>query len=219
MEIQDESESDITGKQQHGFKKGCSTLSLGLEIQSLIARALDEDNYAIMASLDLSAAFDVVNISLLMKKFQIIGLPLDLVELINLWLSNRSFYVSIDNQNSILFDLMSGTMQGSILGPILYAIYVSPVFDLLTMSSFADDNFTVRWNKDKSELIKEMENDLDTLTKWLSDSGLKVNESKTELVLFYRKDCRKVTLRINNTQITSLDYMNVLGVVFDSKLQ
>jgi hypothetical protein len=67
MEIQDESGIDITGKQQHGFKKGCSTLSLGLEIQSLIARALDEDHYAIMASLDLSAAFDVVNIPLLIK--------------------------------------------------------------------------------------------------------------------------------------------------------
>jgi hypothetical protein len=87
------------------------------------------------------------------------------------------------------------------------------------MSSFADDNFTVRWNKVKSKLIKELEKDLETLTKWLSDSGLKVNESKTELVLFYRKDCRKVIIRINNTQITSLDYINVLGVVFDSKLQ
>jgi hypothetical protein len=64
LEIQDESGVDITGKQQHGFKKGRSTLILGLKIQSLIARALDEDNYAIMASLVLSAAFDVVNISL-----------------------------------------------------------------------------------------------------------------------------------------------------------
>jgi hypothetical protein len=72
---------------------------------------------------------------------------------------------------------MSGTVQGSILGPILYAIYVSPVFDLITMLSFADDNFTVRWNKDKSKLIKELEKDLETLIKWLSDSGLKVNES------------------------------------------
>jgi hypothetical protein len=83
---------------------------------------------------------------------------------------------------------------------------------------FADDNFTVCWNSDKNELIKDLEKELETLTKWLSDSGLKVNENKTELVLFYRKDCRRVTLRINNTRIWSLDYMNVLGVVFDSKL-
>jgi hypothetical protein len=87
------------------------------------------------------------------------------------------------------------------------------------MSSFADDNFTVCWNRDKNELIKDYEKDLETLTKWLHDSGLKVNENKTELVLFYRKDCRRETLRINNTQIMLLDYMNILGVVFDSKLQ
>ena len=52
---------DITGKQQHGFKAKHSTASAGLVLQSLIARALDEDNHVILASLDLSAAFDFVN--------------------------------------------------------------------------------------------------------------------------------------------------------------
>jgi hypothetical protein len=64
FEIQDESNVDITGKQLHGFKKGRSTLTLGLKIQSLIARAFDQDNYAIMASMDLSTAFALINICL-----------------------------------------------------------------------------------------------------------------------------------------------------------
>ena len=210
---------DITGKQQHGFKKGKSTLTLGLKIQSLIARALDEDNYALMASLDLSAAFDVVNIRLLIKRLKIMGLPEDVIELIKVWLTNRSFYVSVDNNNSTLFDLICGTVQGSILGPILYAIYISPIFDLVRMSSFADDNFTVIWNRDKNQLIRDMEKELETLTKWLKDSGLKVNESKTELVLFYRKDCRQISLILNGTPIESSSSMNVLGVIFDSRMQ
>jgi hypothetical protein len=66
---------------------------------------------------------------------------------------------------------------------------------------FADNNFTVCWSRDKNELIKDLEKDLETLTNWLSDSALRVNENKTKLVLFYSKDCRRVTLRINNTQI------------------
>ena len=67
LELQEESNVDITGKQQHGFKKGKGTLTLSLEIQSLIARALDDNNYVLVASLDLSAAFDVVNVDLLLS--------------------------------------------------------------------------------------------------------------------------------------------------------
>ena len=63
--MKDQEQVDLTGKQQHGCKKNKSTTTLGLKFQALLARALDENNYALMASLDLSAAFDVVNTKLL----------------------------------------------------------------------------------------------------------------------------------------------------------
>ena len=63
------------------LKKSKSTTTLGLQLQSLIARALDENNYILMASNDLSAAFDVVNVDLLISRIRIIGLPHDLVGL------------------------------------------------------------------------------------------------------------------------------------------
>ena len=119
---------DLSGKQQHGFKKSKSTATLGLQIQSLITRALDESNYVLMASVDLSAAFDVVNIDLLIDRLRIIGLPRDVIGLIRCWLKNRSFYVETNGITSIFYEINSGTIQGSILGPILYAIYVSPPF-------------------------------------------------------------------------------------------
>ena len=59
---------DITNKGQHGFKTGKSTNTAGLLVRSLIARALDEDNYALLASIDLSSAFDVVNVMLFIVK-------------------------------------------------------------------------------------------------------------------------------------------------------
>ena len=73
---------DITSKGQHGFKTGKSTNTAGLVVQSLIARALDEDNYALLASIDLSSAFDVVNVKLLIKRMKIVGLPEDLITLV-----------------------------------------------------------------------------------------------------------------------------------------
>ena len=66
LEIQESHNVDLTNSAQHGFKRKRSTASLSLTLQTLIAHALDDDNYAIMASLDLSAAFDVVNIKLLL---------------------------------------------------------------------------------------------------------------------------------------------------------
>ena len=172
-----------------------------------------------MASIDLSAAFDLVNIKLLMIRLTKIGLPKDILRLIELWLSKRSFFVNVNGENSIVIDLNCGTIQGSILGPILYAIYVSPLFDLLKLTNFADDNFVLRWNKCMTALISDMEKDLEIMTKWLKDSGLKVNESKTELCLFHRKDCPQITIRLNQKTVNSKTSMNVLGITFDSKLQ
>jgi hypothetical protein len=85
LEIQDEAMTDLTGKEQYRFKKGKSTLSFGLKLQSLIAKALDKSNYALKASIDLSAAFDLVNIPLLLKCLKIIGLPKEVTELIKVW--------------------------------------------------------------------------------------------------------------------------------------
>jgi hypothetical protein len=99
-----------------------------------------------MASLDLSTAFDIVNINLLIKRLKIIGIPHDVVDIIDIWLTDIYFYMSINGENSILFDLIWDTVQRSILGPILYAIYVSPLFDLFNLTNFADDIFVIWWN-------------------------------------------------------------------------
>ncbi len=65
LDIQEESGVDIMGKMQHGFRKGCSTVTAALELQAAIAESLDSNLYVAIASLDLSAGFDVINIKLL----------------------------------------------------------------------------------------------------------------------------------------------------------
>ena len=218
-EVESENKADITGMNQHGFKKARSTSTLTAKLQSLIARALDNDQFVLLASLDLSAAFDLVNVDLLMKRLKIVGLPEDITDLIEIWLRDRSFYVSIDGSNSILFDLLLGTVQGSILGPILYAIFVSPLFDIDEFDAFADDTYIPKCNSEIRILVDDMEKSLEAITKWLKKSGLKVNQDKTEVCLFYKTDVVPVTLSVEGVQIISKSTINVLGVLFDSKLQ
>ena len=217
-EIEDLHKIDFTGAKQHGFKRSRSTSTAGLEIQSEIARALDTNKYTLMASLDLSSAFDIVNINLLIKRLQIAGLPNDVINLIQIWLSDRTYYVSAKGFNSYIRISDIGTIQGSILGPFLYAIYVAPLQELYEVTMFADDKFPLASNVDLNQLIIEFETKLTTITKWLKDSGMKINETKTELCLFYRNDHAPVTIILNNIQITSKTSINVLGVQFDSKL-
>ena len=217
-EIEIDCDIDITGKEQHGFKKSKSTATAGLIIQSLIARALDRGEYSIMASVDLTAAFDVVNIELLIRRLKIVGLPDDVVSLVEIWLKNRSYYVTVNGEVSMLRLLLCGVVQGSILGPLLYALYVSPLFDLIKLTNFADDNFVVRWNRQIEELISATERDLEIMIGWLRGSGLKVNEIKTEICLFHKTDVRQITVTLNNCPIQSQNKMNVLGVLFDTKL-
>ena len=118
-----------------------------------------------------------------------------------------------------MLELVCGTVQGSILGPIIYAIYVSPLFDLHNLTNFADDNFIIRWSSHMPELISDLERSLEAITKWLRGSGLAVNDSKTELCLFHRLDQPRITINLFNSEIRSKNAMNVLGVTFDSKLQ
>ena len=102
---------------------------------------------ALMASLDLNAAFDVVNVELLQKRMNIFGILSDLVSLIKTWLTHRLFYISIDGQDSNLITSNYGKIHGSILGPMLYTIFVAPLFDLHKMSNYTDDNFVIKWKK------------------------------------------------------------------------
>ena len=71
-------------------------------LQSLIARALDDDHLVLLASLDLSAAFDIVNVGLLIKRLRVIGLPDDIVNLVRIWLKERLFYVSVNGVESYI---------------------------------------------------------------------------------------------------------------------
>ena len=94
------------------YSENKSTATAGLTLQSIISRALDDDNYVAMASIDLSAAFDIVNVDLLIKRLRIIGLPKDVVDLIKVWLKERYFYVSVHGVESMVMISWTGIIQG-----------------------------------------------------------------------------------------------------------
>lgn len=216
-ELDKKSGYNLTGKTQMGFKKGHSTTSLALTLQSKIARAIDNGKMAGLLSLDLTAAFDLVDHETLFNRMTSLGIPNQLVGLIKDWLSNRNAYVETNQTCSNFFRINKGTVQGSVLGPVLFAIYIRPVFNLAEIDAYADDSYLFKEADSLKELHDEIERKAEQIARWMRENGLLVNIAKTEFVVFAKRS-HSVTIKVMEQNITSTTTMRVLGVVFDEKL-
>ena len=218
IDIEDTQNVDLTNIMQHGFKKGRSTITALKEIQSRIARNIDQNDYVAVGSLDLSAAFDVVNIELLLKRLTTIGLPTDWLTLIESWLRNRAAFVEVLPDRSMLYNIDIGTVQGSILGPVLFSLFISPILQCNKTVAYADDSYTLVSGKEKENVIVELGTLLTKISIWFKSSGLKVNEGKTEITIFYKNNCHQENVNVNGKIIRTKDTIKVLGITMDTTL-
>jgi hypothetical protein len=118
------------------------------------------------------------------------------VNIIEEWLSDRNAYVEIDQNNSTFFPIKCGTVQGSVLGPVLFSLFIGPVYELDKMISYGDDSYIIAGGKTKEESKILLETSTNTVAAWLKDSGKKVNGEKTEIVVFYKNDTAPVQIRV-----------------------
>jgi hypothetical protein len=84
----------------------------------------------------------------------------------------------------MLYDVSIGRVQGSILGPVLFSLFFSPVFGLNNIVAYADDTYTITSSRTKNSAVIKLGNALTTISLWFRSSGLKVNEEKTEITIF-----------------------------------
>ena len=201
LNIKKEDGVDIFGKMQHGFRKGRSTVTAAIKLQACLAESMDDNNYMAVASLDLKAAFDVINIEQLMKCLERIGILGDLLEILKSWLTDRTAYVEESGICSPYIRVDCGTVQGSILGPVLFNLFTSPLIRAEKMLANADDNYPIGIGITKDEALADLQGRVIILEKWLSGSGRKVSVQKTELCIFHRYNSGKGHLTVNSVVI------------------
>ena len=120
-----------------------------------ITEALDRNDYAISLFIDLSKAFDTISHSILLKKLQHYGIRGLVYEFLKSYLSNRSQLVDIDGVYSNLLNITCGVPQGSILGPMLFMIYINDLHlcsELLKKNLFADDTTLIFTSSDLKKI-------------------------------------------------------------------
>lgn len=204
-------ENSIIGINQNGFLTKKSTQTAIATLMEFIYKNIEEDKTILAIFLDLCKAFDVVDHGILLQKLKIIGIEGNCLSLFKNYLKNRVQYTSICGYNSVARNVQSGVPQGSVLGPILFLVYINDVFDCRLKGSitlFADDTALFYAGR-ADEVFEQGQQDLATITHWTTHNNIRLNEDKCNYIIFNsRQDYGHRQLKINSTVLKEQQRVN-----------
>ena len=214
---------------QSAYRSDHSTETALLKICNDILSALDNKNVALLSLLDLSAAFDTIDHSILMSRLRTcFGISGSVLSWSESYFSGRFQSVSVHGTLSTPSPLLYGVPQGSVLGPILFVLYTYPLFTivnahLLSHHSFSDDNqlYITGPESEISSLVSSTQSCISQLKSWMTVNKLKFNEDKTEMILISSPKSNLTlpsSVDLNGCSITISSSVRNLGVTFDQSL-
>ena len=218
-------ENDLISSNQSGFKQGDSCINQLLSITHDIYQSLDQGYEVRGVFLDISKAFDKVWHKGLIHKLKQNGIGGPLLKILTDFLKSRKQRVVLNGQHSSWSDVLAGVPQGSILGPLLFLIFINDLSDGLQCNPkpFADDNSLFATVHEISKATNDLNNDLTKITKWFFQWKMSFNpdiSKQAHEVIFSRK--RYVSshspLTFNNIPAAQMNSQKHLGMQLDKKL-
>ena len=209
---------------QFGFLPESSTQDAILHLTEKIYSNLHRKLSTLAVYVDFSKCFDTLNRSILLKKLAIYGIRGIPLELFKSYLNDRSQAVKVNNIVSDFKPINAGVPQGSVLGPILYLIYVNEIpniSDKFSTCLFADDTTLIFENSNKYDLFNQCDYGVNLFFSWCCANRLSINISKTNLMLFSNvlTSTDIADVFINNIKIDYKSSTRFLGVIIDDKLK
>ena len=210
-------------KEQAGFRSGKSCTSQLLNLTQHIEDGYEEGMITGTAFVDLSAAYDTVNHRLLIQKLYNTTLDSQLCRVIQNLLSDRRFYVELNNERSRWRIQKNGLPQGSVLSPTLFNIYTNdqPILDGTRSFIYADDLCVTAQYPTFQEVEQQIEEALGELTHYYRSNSLRANPDKTQVTAFHlrnREAKRSLQVSWNGVDLENTDTPKYLGVTLDRTL-
>ena len=216
---------------QYGFRKYHSTELAALELVDWIHKEIDDNKIPFSVFLDLSKAFDTLDHDILLHKLQYYRITGTALDWFRSYLTERYQYVDYNGASSSMKLLTTGVPQGSILGPLLFIIYMNDIHTVsnnLNVILYADDttltsplcSFTYGGYHDINRVSTLINSEITKISEWLSVNKLSLNANKTKFMIFhnYQKvmtDSDIPQLEINNTPIERVTEFNFLGITIN----
>ena len=208
--------------QQFGFRPGHSTELAALRLANHLITVMDNCKVPTNIYIDLSKAFDTLNFDILLKKLEHYGINESAKRLIHSYLTDRLQFVEFKSYKSTYLLISTGVPQGSVLGPLLFLIYINDLplmSNIFSMLMYADDT-TLYCNIDQYVNEDVINVELAKLSEWLGANKSALNISKTKFMVFHTSNraVQYPNLKINNTDIEHVFEFNFLGVMFNSQM-
>ena len=216
----------VHNKFQSGFRKGHSTETALVKVINDLRESADKNMVSVLLLLDLTAAFDTIDHTILIQRLEHwVGLSGTALSWFHSYLTSRKYFVNLADFESDKHDICSGIPQGSILGPLLFSLYILPLGELITAHGvnfhfYADDTqlyFSVA--PDDPCALDPLLSCLSNIKDWMSENFLKLNEDKTEVLIIGSNEQRElVRSRLGNLGKECNTSVKSLGVIIDNDL-
>lgn len=218
-------ETNIIHQNQSGFRRNHSSHTALLRLIESWLRDIDNGKMIGAVFLDLRKAFDLVDHQILLHKLKLYHFSEKSIQLFKSYLSNRRQLVKVGNLKSNYSVITSGVPQGSILGPLLFLLYINDLSDACPTANtdlYADDSTLHKSGFSVQEIQLQLQHNLNNISDWCAVNNMSINPSKTTCMLigspFKINHSNKLELTINSTILENKDFHNVLGVLVDKYL-
>ena len=211
---------DKLSKLLTGFRKNHSTQDCLMSMLEMWKNTLDKGGYVSAIFMDLSKAFDTLNHNLLIAKLGAYGFERDSLSFMKSYLKDRQQRVRVNNNFSSWEKIIAGVPQGSILGPLLFNIFINDLFVFVSssnLSNYADDITLYASGFNLEEVKKCLSTDFDAVTTWFYENHMTFNARKCHFKCL-GKDTRNETFIFKGLVMKNIKEQKVIGVTIDNKL-
>lgn len=216
--------NNVFSKCQFGFRNKHNTSHAIMNLLELLSEAMENNEYTLAIFLDLKKAFDTVDHAILLNKLEHYGFRGTSLKLIKNYLTNRKQFVKIGNILSDPTDIKCGVPQGSILGPLLFILYIndlSQISNFIRFILFADDSTIAKSDSNLEKLAEDMSREFSLISEWLNANKLSLNVIKTKYIIFCTRQKNNhpvATIKINDVDLEQVKSTKFLGVHIEQNL-